>query len=286
VSVAHAAARAGVPVLVTVHSMWSGAGGILRLAALAGLRRWPVAWSAVSGAAAESFGRSLGVEVSRLPNAIDVAGWQLPRHAGPPPAGEPVTLVSVMRLVRRKRPVELVRMFGQVRRLTGRDVRLVIVGDGPRRRQVERYLRRHGLGGYARLTGRLPRAEVLRELAAASIYVAPAPKESFGIAALEARCAGLPVVASGRGGVGEFVRDRVNGVLVDGHREMVAAIADLVCDDEMRHRIMRHNRTVAPTFDWTEMLARTAALYEAAAGRARVPAAPATEPRPALALEA
>ena len=60
IGVAHAAARAGVPVLITVHSMWSGAGGLLRLAALAGLRRWPVAWSAVSGAAAESFGKSLG----------------------------------------------------------------------------------------------------------------------------------------------------------------------------------------------------------------------------------
>lgn len=286
IGVAHAAARAGVPVLVTVHSMWSGAGAILRLAGLAGLRRWPVAWSAVSGAAAESFGRSLGVEVSRLPNAVDVAGWRLPRHAAPSPAGDPVTLVSVMRLVRRKRPVQLVRMFAQVRRLTGRDVRLVIVGDGPRRAQVERVVRRHGLGEHVRITGRLPRGDVLAELAGASLYVAPAPKESFGIAALEARCAGLPVLASRRGGVGEFVRDRVEGILVDGDAEMVAAMADLVCDQALRHRILRHNRTVAPTLDWTAVLARTADLYEEAAGRVRVPAAPAPEPRPVLALEA
>jgi glycosyltransferase involved in cell wall biosynthesis len=165
-------------------------------------------------------------------------------------------------------------MVTQVRRLTGRDdVRLVLVGDGPLRGRVERYVRRHRLGDHFRLTGRLPRAEVHAQLAAASIYVAPGPKESFGIAALEARCAGLPVVASRRSGVGEFVRDRVDGILIDGDAEMVAALADLVRDDDLRNRIATHNQNVAPAFDWADALSRTAELYQAAAeARAGAPA--------------
>jgi glycosyltransferase involved in cell wall biosynthesis len=260
-------------VLLTVHSMWSGAGGILRLAALAGLRRWPVAWSAVSGAAADAFRRSLGgVEVSVLPNAVDVADWR------PPPAaaagatagvtageGEPLTVISVMRLARRKRPLHLLRSFEQLRRVTGRDdVRLVVVGDGRLRRRAERFVRRHRLGDRVRITGRLSRDEVRAELAAASVYVAPAPRESFGIAVLEARCAGLPIVASRHSGVGEFVRDRVDGVLVGSDAEMVAALADLVCDPGLRDRIAAHNRAAAPPFDWSDALRRTAELYRAA----------------------
>ena len=267
ISLTRAAVQAGVPVLVTVHSMWSGAGGVLRLAALAGLRRWPVAWSAVSQAAATTFSRSLGVEVAVLPNAIDVDDWA-PR-TGPGLAAGPVTLVSVGRLMPRKRPVRLVDMVERVRSLLdGTDVRLVIVGDGPLRRRVERHVRRRGLEDVVRITGRVTRSEVREHLGSASVYVAPAPKESFGIAALEARAAGLPVVARRGSGVAEFVQDRVDGLLVDGDAEMTVALAELVRDEDLRHRIAAHNRRVPPVQDWDHALARTRELYAVAASRA------------------
>lgn len=293
ISLARAASAAGVPTLVTVHSMWTGTGGILNLATLALLRRRPVAWSAVSEAAADTFRGSLaGTDVAVLTNAVDVASWRTstslpPASASAPGDGQPITLVSVMRLMPRKRPVALVRMFDQVRRLApAHDVRLVIVGDGPLRGRVERCIRRRGLGRHVRITGRMPRAQVLDELRAASVYVAPAPKESFGIAALEARCAGLPVVANRRSGVGEFIRDRVDGLLVGDDAQMVVALAELVRDETLRARITAHNRRVAPDLDWTAVLERTETLYREAADRAGAAAADVT-PLPArLATEA
>jgi len=278
ISLARAAIAAGVPTLVTVHTMWAGAGGILRLAAMAMLRRWPVAWTAVSTAAATTFQRSLGrIDVDVLPNAVDVAAWRrTPVRAG---AGDavreeltrgpaPVTLVSVMRLMPRKRPMRLLRMFEQVLALTGDDARLVVVGDGPLRGRMERYVRRHHLGDRVRITGRVTRGEVRDELLASSVYVAPAAKESFGIAALEARCVGLPVVANRHSGVTEFVRDRVDGLLVGDDAEMVVALADLVRDPVLRQRIAAHNWRVAPRFDWADVLDRTDELYRVAADRA------------------
>ena len=271
IAVARAAMAAGVPTLVTVHSMWAGAGGLLRLAAVTRLRRWPVVWSAVSGAAAETFRRSLpGGEVAVLPNAIDVERWRRPGTG--PGEDAPITLVSVMRLMPRKRPLPLIRAFEQVRALApGSDVRLLIVGDGPLRARVERYVRRHGLTGSVRVTGRIPREQVLGHLVSASVYVAPAPMESFGLAALEARCAGLPVVANRRSGVGEFIRDRVDGVLVADDAEMVVALADLVLDAALRERMAEHNRRVAPPFGWSDALDRTEALYRVATARAGAP---------------
>ncbi|GAB7007125.1 hypothetical protein JCM18899A_45980 [Nocardioides sp. AN3] len=289
IAVARAAMAAGIPTLVTVHSMWAGAGGILRVAALAGLRRWPVAWSAVSSAAAETFGRSLqGITVEVLPNAVDVAAWRPAlRDVAEPDDDRPVTLVSVMRLMPRKRPLQLLRMLRRVRELTPEvDVRLVIVGDGPLRRRTERYVRRHGLAEHVRITGRIPRERVIDELLASTIYVAPAAKESFGLAALEARCAGLPVVAHRSSGVAEFVRDRVDGVLAADDVEMTVAVADLVRDASLRNRIADHNRRVAPAFDWTDSLDRTQALYRAAAARVAPAAdAPASLVPSALAIE-
>ena len=280
-AVARAAAAAGVPTLVTVHSLWTGAGGIVRLAARAAFRRWPVAWSAVSEAAAQVCRRGLGgADVAVLPNAIDVERWRPgAARASAPRDDEPIVLVSVMRLMPRKRPVPLLRMFREVRRLTpGRDVRLVIVGDGPLWGRAERYVRRHGLGDCVEITGRVSRREVREVLRTASLYVAPAPRESFGIAALEARCAGLPVVARRGSGVTEFVRDRVDGLLVRDDAEMAVALADLIQDDALRTRMAAHNRRVVPRLDWSDALERTSALYRAAAARAG--AAPAAAPAP------
>ncbi len=290
IGVARAAVKAGVPVLVTVHSMWNGTGGLLRLASLTGLRHWPVAWSAVSSAAARTFARSMGgAPVELLPNAVDVASWRR-GGVGPAPApsteGAPV-VVSVMRLMPRKRPLQLLRVFEETRRRTGRqDLRLVIVGDGPLRRRLDRRVRRRGLDGHVRVTGRLSRQQVRDELLAASAYVAPAPKESFGIAALEARCAGLPVVAHRASGVTEFVRDGVDGLLVDSDAAMTAALCELVRDDALRDRIATHNRAVAPRLDWADALDRSTRLYAVAAERAERHRPGVVAARPALAVEA
>lgn len=282
ISVARTAASRGIPTLVTVHSMWPSAGGLIRLIALAAPRRWPVVWSAVSSPAAAAFRRSLGrIDVAVLPNAIDVETFRpaaSDRQRSPMRTHEeaPLTLVSVMRLAARKRPLALLRVFAELRRLLpDQDLRLVIVGDGAARTRAERYVRRHGLTQAVRITGRVPRQQVLHELRNADIYVAPAPKESFGIAALEARCAGLPVVAYRRSGVSEFVRDRLDGMLVTDDAEMVVALAQLVGDSELRLRITRHNTRIAPAHDWQDILERTEELYAQAAEQ-MTPATPST----------
>ena len=292
IGVARAAMAAGVPTVITVHSMWAGAGGTLRLATVVALRRWPVVWSAVSAATAETFRRSLGpAPVAVLSNAIDVTSWRHGISATSVVNDQSViTLVSVMRLMPRKRPMKLLKIFEQVRALTpGCQVQLLIVGDGPQRRRIERYVQRRGLGSDVCLTGRLPRSELLAQLRSASIYVAPAPKESFGIAALEARSAGLPVVAHRVSGVREFIRDRVDGMLVADDDEMSVAIADLVLDEELRGRVSSHNRRVAPLFDWSDALIRTDELYRKAVERVSARSSDAlgtTRPQPALMAEA
>ena len=259
------ASRRGIPTLATLHSLWSGLGPLPAASAAAfGLRTAPVAWTAVSGVAADIAERWLprGTVVTVLPNAGDVS----PRARTPvPDMDSPVRLVTTMRLTRLKRPLPMLRMFAQVRRLSSRDVHLTVVGDGKKRKAVDRAVRAHGLADAVRLTGRLDSQSVLDTLAEADIYVAPAPRESFGLAALEARSVGLPVVAMAGSGVGEFVADGRNGLLAVDDADMVRSLCRLVADSALCAGIAEHNRTTASGLTWSASLVRTDTAYDWAA---------------------
>ena len=95
--------------------------------------------------------------------------------------------------------------------------------------------------------------------------MAPARLESFGIAALEARTAGLPVIASAGAGIREFVATEREGLLTDTDADMVAALVRLAGDPELRASIAAHNRAVAPDMSWPHVVARCERAY----GRAR-----------------
>lgn len=263
---AAAALAQRVPVVVTVHSLLSHLEHAFRaLDVAAGWTRWPAVWTAVSDVAAAPLRRLVWpMPVHVLPNGIDVDRWRVDPHPADPGGA---LVVAVMRLAARKRPMQLLRMLRRARMslpdITG--LRVVIAGDGPRRPAMERYLRRHGMTGWVSLPGRLSRPQIRSLFAQGDLFVAPAILESFGIAALEARCAGLPVVARAEGGIGQLITDGREGVLVDSDAAMADAIAALATDPQLRGRIAAHNLATAPPVAWPDVLARTSGLYELAA---------------------
>ena len=273
---ARMAAGRGLAVLVTVHSMWTRLGpGPVMARDLLGLRRWPVVWSSVSARAAAPVRDLLGadIEVHVLPNAVEPDRWRSAdaTWAEIRPAGAPLTVVSVMRLTHVKRTLPLARILCDVRRSLPADIdmRAVVVGDGPRRPAMERHLHRHGLRDLVTLAGRIDRDAIREELHRAAVFLAPAEKESFGIAPLEARTTGLPVVASSQAGVSEFVTHGVHGFLGDTDAAMARHVTRLLTDDSLRVRIARHNRQVAPQHDWDHALAGADRLYASALRRER-----------------
>ena len=104
-------------------------------------------------------------------------------------------------------------------------------------------------------------------LRASDLYVAPSILESFGLAALEARCAGLPVVGHAVSGMADFIRPGIEGFLCDSDDAMVAALRRLVEDDDLRQSISEHNRTVPTEMTWTNALVRHDRVYTEAARR-------------------
>jgi glycosyltransferase involved in cell wall biosynthesis len=266
----------GLPTAVTVHSMWSRLGPLPATAcSLLRLRSWSISWSAVSERAAEPLRAMLGpdIAVRVLPNAVEPTRWR--GGGGPDLAPDVATVISVMRLTHTKRTLPLARILRDVRRRVPGEqpLRALVVGDGPQRPALERYLRRHRMDAWVEVAGRMDRSEVRRALGGAAVYLAPAELESFGIAALEARTVGLPVVASSHSGVGEFVTHGTEGLLGASDDALATHVARLVTDAPLRAAITRHNVAVPPRHDWAEACRRTEDLYLAAAATA--PAHPA-----------
>ena len=275
------AQRAGVPSVITVHCMWSYATPIFAAFDLVSRwSRWPVVFSSVSDVAARPIRRIVGrrAEVVVLPNGIENEAWSIDHVDGDPCV---VTFVSVMRLAPRQRPLPLLRMFHDVvERTRGvADARLVIIGDGPERPQLEKYVRAHGLTDRVDMVGRRTRDEIRSIFATADVFVAPANLESFGIAALEARCAGLPVVAKSRTGIREFVTHEREGLLASSDDDMVSQLTRVVIDDGLRSRMSEHNRMVPSSVDWKDVVERNVAAYRLAI-ELRDRRSPGPQPRP------
>ncbi|MEV6924463.1 glycosyltransferase family 4 protein [Dactylosporangium sp. NPDC051485] len=261
---ARLAAAGGPPTVVSVHSMWHDIAPLVRrFARWQDAAAWPVQWAAVSSAAASAVRDALdGTPVAVLPNGIDPASWLLPDR---PPAAAVPTLISVMRMVRRKRPRALLRTLLALRESHPGRFRAVLVGDGPLLPGLRREIASAGAAGDIELTGALDRTAIRALLASADVYVAPAPRESFGIAALEARSAGLPVVARAGSGVADFIRHGVEGWLVHSDEELRATLSELLDEPGRAAAVAQHNRAVPPCVRWETVLEGADALYARAA---------------------
>jgi len=149
----------------------------------------------------------MGVDTSVFrpdPEARGRLGWH---------EGERVVLF-VGNLVRTKGPDVAVEAFMRARE-AGTGDRLVIVGEGPMRAELEQLASDRGVSESVHFTGRLGAPEVAMHMAAADVVVVPSRDEGLGLSAVEALASGTPVVAARVGGLPEVVPESGCGELVD-----------------------------------------------------------------------
>jgi glycosyltransferase involved in cell wall biosynthesis len=143
-----------------------------------------------------------------IPNVVDENVFT----PATPARSDPPRVLALARLVDGKGIAQLVEAAALLRRNDFR-LELRIGGDGPRRREWERYAQRMGLGEAISFLGSLSRNAVVEEMHACSCFVLPSESESFGVVCVEALACGRPVVATRSGGPEEIVTER-DGVLV------------------------------------------------------------------------
>jgi glycosyltransferase involved in cell wall biosynthesis len=155
----------------------------------------------------------------------------------------------------------------------GRRIKLVLIGDGKRRPELEALSRSLGLGEAVLWMGcrkdPRPYLSISDVLLLSSFAV-----ETFPLSVLEALSMGKPVIATTVGGIPEVIRDGVNGILV--RPRDVGALKDalerMILDENLRKRFSENAReTVLKRFTTTEMARNTEAALIQWFGRKKGP---------------
>ena len=259
------AQRRRIPAVVTFHSVVPQTHLLARAARLAlGTSRWRARFSAVSNRVARDVRAIAGGQpITVIPNGVDVAFWHAAARRQPDGT---LRLVTVGRLNAKKRMLALVGMMARLATLLGEDQPMVlrIVGDGPQRALIEGAIARAGLAGRIELLGTRTREEIRDVFSQSDIFVFAAVRESFGLAAVEARCAGLPVVAMAASAVSELIEHGREGLLARSDDELGDHVAALAGDLDLRRLIAWHNRDTVPPCDWAAVTERNVQLYREA----------------------
>lgn len=159
------------------------------------------------------------------------------------PNGEPL-LVHVSNFRPVKRPVDCVEILARVLK-QGINARLVMVGDGSERTNVEH--RAHCLGVHDKCSFVGKQPKIADYLSVSDVLLLPSEQESFGLAALEAMACEVPVVASRVGGIPEVVTDGETGFLseVGDIEKMAKDAARLLADADLRREMGKRARESA-----------------------------------------
>lgn len=242
-----AARRASLPVVLTLHSDLAAVAPLFRLI---GPRLQNVVLSAVSARIARQLAPLTRERVPIvLPNGFESAFWMA--DSPPAPPADVFRLVSAMRLARKKRPHVLHAMRAALAAALDRPVEIVVAGEGPRRA---------GLSPDILTPGWLDRGTLRDLYRGAHAFVLPSRHESFGIAALEARAAGLPVIGRAANGLAEFIRDGEDGFLCDSDAAMTDAALRLAREPALWRR-MAGPRPALARYEWSTIAERHLEVY-------------------------
>jgi len=199
----------------------------------------------------EQFGLIAPVEI--IPNGVDLT----PYRKGNKPIDRTlfgfstnnVISTYVGRLSPEKNLSLLIRAFYGVA-MTYDHVRLLIVGDGPERENLEAQVKHMNIESKVHFTGMVEYIDIPAHLAACDIFVTPSIAETFGLSTIEAMAAGLPVLGVDAPGSRDIIEDGVTGLTTpDDVAVFTAKLTLLSTDHELRKKMGKQALLLSKKYD-------------------------------------
>jgi len=197
----------------------------------------------------------LGVDapIQVVPNGVDLTPYHTPaqplERAQFGFKEEDIVLIYVGRLGPEKNLPFLLRSFGGAVQAYD-NAKLLIIGDGPERDNLEDRVKYMDIGDKVRFLGTVPYEEVSRYLAMADVFVTASVTEVHPLSVIEAMAAGLPVLGINSPGIGDTIQDGETGLLV-AEEELAgftAKMVRLIVDCESRQKMGQQARQEAEKY--------------------------------------
>lgn len=202
-------------------------------------------------------------EIIVIPNFVDTDRFQ---HSNKEhfkkmlaPNGERI-LAHVSNFRKVKRVEDVVTMFEKVHKQL--PSKLLMIGDGPERQNIEEYCRTLNICSDIRFLGKQDQVDEI--LSITDLFVLPSQYESFGLSALEAMACGVPVISTNAGGLPEINVQGVTGYMSEvGDTDDMAKHAIEVLKDEDKLKQFKENAIAhARTFSRQRIIPLYEQLYE------------------------
>jgi len=208
-------------------------------------------------------------EIKVIPNFIDFDRFKRVdkdhfKKAIAPEGEKILTHISNFRKV--KRVEDVIRVFEKIQKKI--PSKLLMIGDGPERRNLEDLCRQLSLCDEIRFLGKQDAVEEV--LALSDLFILPSSNESFGLAALEAMACQVPVISSNAGGLPEVNIEGKTGFLSDvGNIEEMASNAIRILEHkEIHQKFCQNALDQAKQFDIDNILPQYEKYYEEVLERA------------------
>lgn len=179
-----------------------------------------------------------------------------------------VILITVGRLVKRKGVNWFVRNV--MPKFKGQNVRYLIIGSGDEYETISKSIREFELESQVTMLGRIEKADLDSIYLGADAFVMPnihidGDMEGFGLVAVEASLAGLPVVASGIEGIKDAIKDGKNGWLlesgsIDDYYEKISEICRN--REECRSMARKFQEYTAKVYSWDSICDQYVKLFQ------------------------
>ncbi len=148
------------------------------------------------------------------------------------------------------------------------ETRLLIIGDGDYRKNLEELANSLGIHDKVRFTGHVPHEEKVKLLNTLWLAVNPSPKEGWGLTVIEANACGVPVIAADSPGLRDSVVHKETGTLYPygNIRQLANQIINLLNSQEKISKFSKNSLNWVNHFCWDESAAKIIDMIKAAIG--------------------
>jgi len=195
----------------------------------------------------------LDSRVEVIPNGVDLSAFR--EDVQPVDrsvfgfSGEDIICTFIGRLSPEKNLSMLLRAFYSVSTTCDR-VRLLLVGDGPDRKNLETQVKHMKIGHKVHFTGIVEYKEIPAHLTASDVFVTPSKTETFGLSTVEAMAAGLPALGIESPGTSDIIEDGITGLIaIDDLAAFTAKLTLLSTNQDYRRRLGKQAVQAAKKYD-------------------------------------